>query len=503
MRRTLKAVTLFLGATVCASTLQAATVSDTGVWLTHVRTDLLRFWEKAAQTAQYQAGEFPGSLCNDGSVPVAGVACGGVIAWRASNPEETLVAQSRQVYSYGVAYHMTGDTQYLDLAKAGGRYLVDTFYDANTGLFRDWLDVKKGTLSGIANSQKQAYGLLGLSFLHYLTGDEETYAVIERVSDAILQNYAIGDGSYRAKVGDASAGTGLVYHLDQLNAYQTLLSLTAPSEDRAAYLAAAKQTADYILQNYYDETTGLLKLSSTDPDGAATDYGHTMKAYWFIDQIARMSGDVALSDLVTERANAVLARAYREDIGAWATVQDATGVQSNTADWWSFAELDQFAALQAISDESLRAQLEATQSYWLTHFVDATYGGIFPYVDLGTGTADLTARKHYEWMAGFHAFEHALISYLAAAAIGDEDAVLYFARQEGGFDFSRLAYGLSSGGYLLNESTDDATGLRYQSVSYADLSYGSPPDVPLPATGGLLFGGCMLLYGARRRRRRG
>ena len=499
MRRTIKVAALFLGATVCASSLQAATVSNPDVWLTHVRTDLLRFWEKAAQTEQYQAGEFPGSLCNDGSIPVRGVACDGVIRWRTLNPEETLVAQSRQVYSYGVAYHMTGDTQYLDLAKAGGRYLINTFYDADTGLFRDSRLVNTGALSGIANSQKQAYGLLGLSFLHYLTGDSETYAVIQRVSNAISQEYAIGDGSYAAKLGDAAASSGLVYHLDQLNAYETLLSLTAPSDDRAAYLAAAKQTADYILQTYYDETTGLLKLTSTDPDGAATDYGHTMKAYWFIDQIARLSGDAALSDLVTERANAVFVRAYREDIGAWATEQDASGTQSNTADWWSFAELDQFAALQAISDESLRAQLEATQSYWFTHFVDDTYGGIFPYVDLETGAADPTASKHYEWMAGFHAFEHALISYLAAAAIGDGDAVLYFARQDDGFDFGRLAYGLSSDGYLLNERADDATGLRYQSVSYTDLSYGSPPAVPLPATGGLLFCACVLLYGARRR----
>src|SRR6056297_385794 len=119
-------------------------------WRAHVLDDLLPFWDDGA-IGNSPGGSFPGRLCNDGALPVAGVACDGVTARQASNPRQFLVGQSRQVYSYAVAFHLTGDPKYLDIARKGADYLFDedAFFDRSTGLFNE--GIPPGRESGSGN----------------------------------------------------------------------------------------------------------------------------------------------------------------------------------------------------------------------------------------------------------------------------------------------------------------------------------------------------------------
>lgn len=107
---------LALGMAAAQSAAQQAapTAAD---WKTHLTDELLSFWS-APGAAGTPPGAFPGRLCNDGTVPVSGTSCSGVPRWMDAE-SRTLVAHSRQVFSYAIAFHMTGDTAWLDLAEAG------------------------------------------------------------------------------------------------------------------------------------------------------------------------------------------------------------------------------------------------------------------------------------------------------------------------------------------------------------------------------------------------
>lgn len=480
-----------------ASGASATSTFGGDVWLDHLNDDLLGYWDEVITSDAAQGGDFPGRLCNDGSFPVSGETCSGVSARNATNAEQTLVAHSRQVFSYAVGYHMTGDTTYLELAKAGLEYQIATFYDAETGLYNEVLASDASVKTATTDSQKQAYGLLGASFYHYLTGDEGIYEHIDAVSGAIFDGFSIGDGGYARSLTDVDPAESLAVHLDQLNAYMTLLGASVPLADRDGYVAQAYETAQYLIENYYDETTGLLKSAASDEDGAGTDYGHTIKSLWYIDQIAALAGDAELSAFATNAAQDVFELAFQKDTGTWATSQDDAGVQSDKAVWWSHAELTQFATLLSIEDEALREQVAQAQNYWLETFVDDENGGIYASVDLSTGTANEDVSKHHEWKSGFHSFEQALISYLSATQINGEHSVLYYAWQEGTTEFGDLAYGLTSDDYTVLENLTEG-GVAVQTVSYANLSYAILPAVPLPAGGLLLLSAVGALFGRGR-----
>lgn len=465
------------------------------VWRDHLNNDLLPFWSDP-YAAGTPVGAFAPRLCNDGSQPMD--ACTGVTQSQAINPVATLVGQSRQVFSYAIAFHMTGNTTYLDLAKAGTQYQFDTFLDDTTGLFYEQHNVNTGGTSGAFNSQKQAYGLLGPSFLYYLTADEALYNQIKDVEQAITSAYRLpATGGYSVAVGIAHPANAIAKHLDQLNSYKTLLAAQVPLADRSTLQQEALETAYFIKNAFFDPSTGGIKPRLDTPDGSAVvDFGHSIKSFWFMDQTAQLAGDAALSTFAQTAAKSLLKNAFEADAGAWITNITEDGTRNPRAHWWGFAELNQYAASLAIEDPELRDMLAQTQAYWLETFVDPTDKGIWSFVDIATDTPETLAKKHWEWKAGFHSYEHALINYLAASGISGETIDLYFERADAGT--LDLAYGFSGDVNLLTSILNEGDTAGIQRLELSNLTYAAAAPVPLPAGALLLFSGLLLLRRATR-----
>ncbi len=494
------AITVLLCALISTGPASAQTARaeiDSQTWLNHVAHDMLPFWS-GPEALGSPIGNFPTDRCNDGSLPSTSDPCE-VGTFRTNNPRQSVVALSRQMYSYGVAFHMTGNTDYLDYALDGLEYQFGNAIDPDTGLFYRQKDVTSGdwTAGGIANAQEQAYGLLGPAFLYYLTRDPDLYAQIKTLNSAIKANLRLPKtGAFRHDVGDGEASAKLVDHLDQLNAYQYLMSVTAPEADRAGWQADSAQTAAYIRDSFYDPSSNLFQLDAAAAPGAVggVDFGHTAKSFWFTDLIGTATGDAEAVAFAREGAGRLFEQAFLEGSGSWANGFDKSGELDPQPFWWIYTELDQYAASLALDDPTLRPLVAEAQGFWLDNFVDNDNGGIWARV-AEDGTAFEDARKHWKWKAGFHAFEHALVSYVATGAIDDTDTTLYFARDEGDTDFS-LAYSFSMEPRSV-EQLDSSTLQSMQKVTLAGVSMDgvAANTVPVPAAGFLLIGG-LAIFGA-------
>ena len=98
-------------------------------WLRHLRADLLPYWA-VPEAFGVPVGNFPTFRCNDGRLPDSAAPCPEVQApprWIKAEVGRTYVRmQGRQTYAYGVAFHLTGDRKWLDLAKAGAAHTLET-----------------------------------------------------------------------------------------------------------------------------------------------------------------------------------------------------------------------------------------------------------------------------------------------------------------------------------------------------------------------------------------
>lgn len=251
LRAACAAVLVLAGATQAP----AATSLTPETWTDHVRDDLLGYWSQVITSGQAASGAFPGQLCDDGGLRNPPACRAGAARY--------LVSQSRQVYSYTVAFQMTGDPQYLAFAKAGVAEMEAQFIDPATGLYS-----RLPGGAAVLDAQQQAYGLLGPSYYAYVTGDAGVQARVEATAATISATFRDPATGAWGKTGTPTPGDALrlVDQLDQLNAYMTLMAATAPAAaTRAAFLQDGLETAAFILDNFSfdDPASGLIKQATT------------------------------------------------------------------------------------------------------------------------------------------------------------------------------------------------------------------------------------------------
>jgi mannose/cellobiose epimerase-like protein (N-acyl-D-glucosamine 2-epimerase family) len=451
IRRALRRVFLFAAmalAAVPASAQQKATAVDNlplaADWVQHLQRDILPFWETQVALGD-PVGSFPTFRCNDGTVANPQAPCAEFLTapdWiRSAMGRQYVRMISRQIYLYGVAYHLTGDPKYLHWARAGVRYIVDRAVNKNTGdVVSYWVNGSPAVDPADQTSQDLAYSLVGLSFYYYLTREADLLQPMLRIESYIRQHYYDPHlGLYRqALKGWEADRLELVSQLDQANAYMLLLTPLLRQPDQQRWRTELSQIAQIIRGRFYDPASTMF-LGLLDPKAKSgdcvfarddTDFGHAIKTYWMLYFMGHVLNDGGLVNFARDKAPGVLARAFLPATGSWATQPTCGAAPDNlnrTSTWWMSAELDQAALTFGIGNRDLLSYIPKTNDFWLKHMVDPRYGEVWDEVTLPDFVPRLP--KVHLWKNGFHTAERVLIGYIATSAIRAEPAVLYYAFQ--------------------------------------------------------------------------
>lgn len=267
-------------------------------WKQHVDKQLMPFWTMSSAQGKSKTDPFPTYRCDNGAA-YGDPGCDfssikkinkevrtkdkkdGPLEW-VSGPNNELFGRqyirmhSRQTYAYGVAYHLTGNADYLRLAHRGVQWLLANAIDKENGGSYTFIENGKAKPGyKFRTSQDQSYTLLGLAFYHYLTHDPEVLKVLTQLKDNILKTYRSPDweGGRLIKwmleskqepvptclstIPAPDKGTTeqkeLVALLDQVNAYMLLTTQTAPAEARSSWLSDLHTLAGTIRDRFYND----------------------------------------------------------------------------------------------------------------------------------------------------------------------------------------------------------------------------------------------------------
>jgi hypothetical protein len=131
-------------------------------WVTHIQRDLLPYWTTPVALGN-PVGNFPTFLANDGSLidpknlPKEVRDIDSSETWLLNRVGRQYTrTMSRQIYAYCVAYHMTGDEQYLRYAKAGMDYMFTKMVDKD-GVFYTW--IRRARSTGPEAAHQPGHGL--------------------------------------------------------------------------------------------------------------------------------------------------------------------------------------------------------------------------------------------------------------------------------------------------------------------------------------------------------
>lgn len=416
-------------------------------WMQHLKEDLLPFWDIPDAT-ELQGNLFPTYRTNSGTLLSDNPDDWPLEFKEALKDEDAkgliqtdynfVRAHSRQTFAYGIAFHMTGETKYLELCKKGALALV-TMMDGNYGMFtqeeiksgnRD-TDYKKRT------SQDLAYGLTGLGMYYFLTHDPSILHKIIQIKDYIFKVYFDEGRGYltwypkHTKDPDVE----IVAQLDQLYAYMLMLTPSLPEPYQTEWKKDLRKIADILIETFYSERYGFFWGVSSDSStltlgSAHTDFGHSVKTFWVILKIGEILQEPFYIDFARQRINAILTNAYIEETGSWARRYDEDGNLDVNKEWWILAELDQACEILSLNDPSYLEYLNHTQTYWLNVMVDKEHGEIWHMVDGKTDKPMIQYPKIHNWKTSLHSFEHVLFSYMTSSKIKNIPFKVYYAPPE-------------------------------------------------------------------------
>lgn len=421
-------------------------------WLEHAEHDLAGFWMRE-DLAGEPVGSFPTFICADGAPldetdPCPSLASAG--EWvRNEFGRQYIRMVSRQAYTYGVIYHLTGNERALERARAGIYYIMDRAWDRETGTVATFIeDGAPRPEPAQRTTQSLAYALVGPAFYYYLTRDPVVLELITSVRRHIFGQYWSDEWKMlrwtREDFGDDTADRKeLVAQLDQINAYMLLVLPLLDEEARREWQADLGRLVDAMLRDFHDEDGLRFYGYIHDEKGKAwgerhNDYGHTTKGYWMLYLAGRRTGRGEWVDLAKAGISLNLARAFvRRDVAdapdwqapvvrraandegvyhVWANRPDGIGIA-----WWEWCELDQAAATMALIDPEFSSYTDETYRTFFATLVDPVHGGTYGF----PGAA--SSAKGHQWQNGYHAAEHALVGYLTSSMQAGESFRLYFA----------------------------------------------------------------------------
>ncbi|ELY1985745.1 AGE family epimerase/isomerase [Vibrio harveyi] len=439
-----------------ANNAASTTFPSTQTWLNHITTGLAPYWmdEKAYGEP---VGNFPTFRCNDGRKLNTANVCpeldrGWITPYFG---REYTRMKSRQTYAYGVLFHLTGDTQALELAKQGAYYLINELQDKAHGGFISFTQNKQAGLKWTQRtSQDQAYALVGLAMYYYLTGDHLVEKVLIDQQKFIFDNYRLNDEVGLAWVlqdGDEQSAKQheLVAQLDQINGYMLLVAPLLPEPHRTKWLSDLTWLTNTLVQHYHSDKEqrfygAIHHKVVMQPNAKHNDFGHTIKAYWMTYLVAEQINNADWKQFAKQGMRTTLERAQyqqqfepvsaffspelqsewaNQSIPAWQSRPYSNGSSS-----WEWAELDQSAMTLAILDNKVGNVLPYTTRTFMDAWVDHQYGGV---------GLDPKSTKAFHWGNGYHQFEHALIGTLTSGALNHQPVTLYYANaSKGQSDFT-------------------------------------------------------------------
>lgn len=411
-------------------------------WMDHLTNDLLKFWDRE-DAYTFKGGLFPTYRSNKGELIPEKDYPEEIKAALADDDTKGLIdlqnnyirAHSRQTYAYGIAFHMTGQTKYLELCRKGALALMDAL-DGNHGMYvkRNVNTQKWDTKYKERTSQDLAYGLTGLGMYYFLTHDSSTLYRMLQIKDYIFKTY-MDDGkgylTWYPKY-EPDSQIQIVAQLDQLYAYMLMVTPSLPEPYCSMWKKDLKKIADILITQFYSEKYQFFWGTEDQADSMSlgtdhTDFGHSVKTFWVILKVGELLGDPFYIEFARPKIDKILKEAYIEETGTWARRYNSDGSLDTDKEWWILAELDQAAEILSIHDPLYYEYLNTTHRYWMDTMVDHEYGEIWHMVGGEDNKPLINYPKIHSWKTSLHSFEHALFGYMTAARVKGKTFDVYYA----------------------------------------------------------------------------
>ena len=384
-------------------------VLDGNFWKTQSLVEVLPWWTRAA--VDREEGAFHTYLDRQ---------------WRpGSNSEKFPSMISRNIFGYAAAYLMTGEENYLQIARNTVDFLLKHAWDEEFGGWYDILDRNGSPLARTKDSFIQVYAITGLVMYYIVTGDLEVLRYIERANQIL-----------ESRTWDKESGgyvKGLDRNLDVKFNIKDFASQAAPVSGYLLYLYLATGEERYLEQ--MERVAGVIRGKMVDPasgwvletfdrqwqyrssaaaDGTEINIGHNIETAWIFLRLFLLTGKEDYRQMALRLADRLHQYGWNPDTGVWyqAIGRKDPRIHSDFSYWWiqAYGNMFQLTLYRVTGERKYLDYFRKGAQFWNSFFIDKEWGDTFLSVYLDGKCKDGTKANRFK--ASYHNMEHGLLNYL-------------------------------------------------------------------------------------------
>ena len=330
---------------------------------------------------------------------------------------------SRHLFSYSVAYMLSGKHQYLEEADTLFEYLINNGWDHEFGGWHYAINNKGKAVDAKKDLFMNIYAATGLSMYYSITHDKTALQYIDSTR-SLLRNHAWDKehgGYYRR----------LDRQWEVTNDNKVFTPQIAPVSGYLLYLYAATKKQKYLDQSQKLMTVASQQLQDNELGWIRENFnrnwrpqaknkrnehiniGHNIEVAWIWLRLYAMTGQNTYKQKAEQLYQQLHNHAFKSN-GAWLHKMGLTKPDQHpqTSAWWiqAYGNMLQLSMYGYGDRNKSLDEFEKGSSFWNRAFVDEQYGGTVLSATLG-GKID-RGDKAVRTKTSYHAMEHALLNYL-------------------------------------------------------------------------------------------
>ncbi|HBB90385.1 MAG TPA: hypothetical protein DC042_01305 [Bacteroidales bacterium] len=392
-------------------------------WKDQVLTDILPFWkDHARDTAD---GGFYTTLDS---------------AWKPVGDQRKFPSMlSRHLFGFSVGYLLSGDPDYLMIARETYEYLLDHAWDKEFGGWYDVLDEKGNPLEATKSMFIQVYSITGLAMYYFVTRDPGVLEYIEK-SNNLLESKA-WDSRHRGYF------NGMTRDWQVLDSTKSISSEITPISGYLFYLYLATRDPKYLDQaaRILDVVTGPMMdpetgwiLENFTPDWqylpgredeTEVSTGHNIEVAWMLDRYYLITQEMKYRKMAEQLTGKIYRYGNNPDTGFWYNTIGRTYPEQHPDQtyWWvqAYGQMFDLISYRTHNQEKYRDNFKQSSRFWDARFVDRIHGDT--YFSVRESGIVIETLKANRFKASYHNAENGLLTYLYLNAwIHKEPTELYF-----------------------------------------------------------------------------
>jgi len=370
-----------------------------------------------------------------------------------NNSRKSMVSHSRDAFGFAKAFMLTGDEQYLDMARTALDYMYLYHWDeVHDGWVNSTARGGSQPSTGDKTAFDQHYALLGISAMAEATGDSMDWEMLDLgyqyIEDHLWDDDTTVFGYFHKtnREGTASEDKSFNATVDAVTTHlYSLYLLTGDQKYYDRLMQMKRNMIDRLVASMEDQVIGFAEHYhsdwSIDESDTRTIMGHVLKTGWCLARIYRLLPEEETLDASKNLIQDVLDNGYDHEFGG--PYKDYTRTTGNmlmygaydiAKAWWQMeqAVTAGFLLFEITWEEEYLRMAEESIDFYLNYFVDPVYGEVYGDRSREGGRVQYSGgywdeNKGSDWKAAYHSIETGYFSYIyCKLLLKQEPVTLYY-----------------------------------------------------------------------------